>query len=406
MESAELELVTEEERDQIEDLRAELMDLISGHGAGSSQAQLHKDDGTLLRFIQARSTVDESAAMYRESMRWREEVKIDEIWASRQGRREDMSKVVQLAEKVFYGTALSGEHGSTLEGGPIMFDRMGKVDLNCIASCPGLEDEVCNSYMAYLEGVWRKARSCKGGRGKALVVVDLSGLSTSHLRHIGIIKRIAQIGPPRYPETTCGVALIRGPWVLSGVYKIISPILPENTRRKIMIWGSDYLAKLREKLPEEHIPTYIGGTKWAGEQVDHPAALIMEKSQTIELADWEKAVEEEALAKAMEGASLEPGGKKGDFVVEKQDEDIDLSEVPGGQIRFKGARNSIVVTKEEAARLRGGEKETKGNFVVEKQDSNINLSEVPGGQIRFQGARNSISVTKEAVAKIRQQNLK
>ena len=255
--------------------------------------------------------------------------------------------------------------------------------------------------------------------------------------------RIAQIGPPRYPETTCGVALIRGPWVLSGVYKIISPILPENTRRKIMIWGSDYIAKLREKLPEEHIPTYIGGTKWAGEQVDHPAALIMEKSQTIELADWEKAVEEEALAKAMEGASLEPGGKKGDFVVEKQDENIDLSEVPGGQIRFKGARNSIVVTKEEAARLRGGEKETKGNFVVEKQvrtkttrtrpkpmrseatrcighvysplfltrsnnhqDSNINLSEVPGGQIRFQGARNSISVTKEAAAKIREQNLK
>ena len=49
MEAAELELVTEEERDQIEDLRAELMDLISGHGAGSSQAQLHKDDGTLLR---------------------------------------------------------------------------------------------------------------------------------------------------------------------------------------------------------------------------------------------------------------------------------------------------------------------------------------------------------------------
>ena len=80
--------------------------------------------------------------MYRESMRWREEVKIDEIWASRQGRREAMSKVVQLAEKVFYGTALSGEHGSTLEGGPIMFDRMGKVDLNCIASCPGLEVRV------------------------------------------------------------------------------------------------------------------------------------------------------------------------------------------------------------------------------------------------------------------------
>lgn len=46
------------------------------------------------------------------------------------------------------------------------FSRLGKVDLNCIANCPGLEDEVVRSYMAYLEGVWMRARAGKGGRSK------------------------------------------------------------------------------------------------------------------------------------------------------------------------------------------------------------------------------------------------
>ncbi|GMH47759.1 hypothetical protein TrLO_g6154 [Triparma laevis f. longispina] len=340
---------TESERDQIEDLRAELMDLVNGHGPGSSQAQKHKDDGTLLRFIQARNSIDESAAMYRESMQWRESMKVDKIYESRQGALEEMPEVVQLAEKVFYGTVLSGKD-CTLEGGPIMFDRLGKVDLNCIANCPGLEDEVVRSYMAYLEGVWRRARAGKGGRSKALVVVDLSGLSMSHLRHISIIKRIAAIGPPRYPETTCGVALVRGPWMLSGIYKIIGPILPENTKRKIMIWGGDYLEKLRERLPEEQIPTYMGGTKWVGENSTHPASLIMSKSQKIDLPTWEAAVEEENLRKAMGGSSL---GGKGDFQIEKVEVGEDeMGEIPGGKIRFGGARNSIIVSKEAAQKLR------------------------------------------------------
>lgn len=119
---ADLTDATESERDQIEDLRAELMDLVNGHGPGSSQAQKHKDDGTLLRFIQARNSIDESAAMYRESMQWRELMKVDKIYESRQGALEEMPEVVQLAEKVFYGTVLSGKD-CTLEGGPIMFDR-------------------------------------------------------------------------------------------------------------------------------------------------------------------------------------------------------------------------------------------------------------------------------------------
>ena len=48
---------------------------------GSLQAREHNDDGTLLRFIQARPTIEASAEMFRESMTWREEVDIKSIHA-------------------------------------------------------------------------------------------------------------------------------------------------------------------------------------------------------------------------------------------------------------------------------------------------------------------------------------
>lgn len=109
----------------------------------------------------------------------------------------------------------------------------------------------------------------------------------------------------------------------------------------------------------------MGGTKWVGENSTHPASLIMSKSQKIDLPTWEAAVEEENLRKAMGGSSL---GGKGDFQIEKVEVGEDeMGEVPGGKIRFKGARNSVKLTKEEMKkareRLEGG---GKGDFQIHK----------------------------------------
>jgi len=355
---------------------------------GSTEAKKHQDDGTLLRFIAARDTVEEAANMYRTSMTWREEVDIEAVWASRQTPEgvETLSDLSKLAQSAFYGLVLSGSDGMTKQGGPIMFERLGKVDMAGIGSEEKLTEEIVLSYMAHLEHSWRTARAAEGGRGKALVVVDLSGLSMSHITNIGIIKRIAGIGPPRFPETTAGVAIVNAPWVFSAVYKVISPLLPENTRAKIQILGSDFLHTLRDKLDEKDIPTFLGGTSWVGEDSSHKAATLKNRAVKVDRKELAKAIKAQVNK---------------DFIIEAQDNDIDMDEMPGGFRRFRGARNSVSLTKEEMLTYKNSlgkmsEEGGESKFQVKKVEvSEEDLSEIPGGTLRFTGARNSISVAKQ-----------
>ena len=256
-----------------------------------------------------------------------------------------------------------------------------------IASDENLIEEIVLSYMGYLEQSWRHCRAVQGGRGKAFVVVDLAGLSMSHIANVGIIKRISSIGPPRYPETTAGVALVNGPWVLTAIFKIISPLLPENTRKKIQILGGDFLKQLKEKIEDRDIPTYLGGKTWVGEHSSHKAAALNRRSMKVDRKALVMAIKAEANK---------------EFVIEAQDEDIDLDEMPGGFRRFGAARNSVSLTKEEMQKyknsLKDEDKDEDSEFQIKKADvSEEDLMELPEGKLRFTGARNSILVTKSAI---------
>lgn len=272
--------LTNSEATQLRNMRALLADFWADEATppGKSEALKHQDDTTLLRFVQARPSVEEAATMYRGAMAWRESVDVERLYATRQAPLDMLSPAQRLAESTFYGLVIGGTHA----GGPIMYERLGRVDLAGIAREPGLSKLVEESYIAYLEKAWRAVRCSKDGRRRALVVVDLDGLGYAHLRHAALIKGIAAIGPPNYPEITVSVAIVRAPRIVNALWSIVAPMLPEATRRKVAFYGADYLARLGELVPPEQIPTFLGGSCWVGEDRAHPAALLLQRSCTVE----------------------------------------------------------------------------------------------------------------------------
>ena len=56
----------------LRELLSSLLDPESPPVPGSREAALHNDDGTLLRYIQGRPTLEDAAQMFREAMKWRE----------------------------------------------------------------------------------------------------------------------------------------------------------------------------------------------------------------------------------------------------------------------------------------------------------------------------------------------
>ena len=107
----------------------------------------------------------------------------------------------------------------------------------------------------------------------------------------------------------------------------------------------------------------------------HPAAAIMEKSQKVDPAEWAAAQKSDAL-------TLKSLANK-NFVVEAQDDNVDLSEVPGGQIRFQNARNSVKLTKEEMQKAREFvAKQSKGDYQIEKVEVKEEVRIVTGEEER------------------------
>merc|ERR1719272_127912 len=109
-------------------------------------------------------------------------------------------------------------------------------DLSGFASEPKVLDLMYDSYVCYLEQVFRSVRNhaaAVGSFSRILIVVDASQLGFSTMRNIGIIKAVSKIGPPNFPEGSSKVIIVNVPLVFSGAWMLVSPLLPKRTREKV-----------------------------------------------------------------------------------------------------------------------------------------------------------------------------
>jgi hypothetical protein len=242
--------LTEEEKANVEKLRTALADIIGEN----EMAAAHADDFTLWRFLTARQNdLKKAEEMFRGAMEWRKTcygVGIDALWESKRVKNERT-----VGDGCFYG----GLSGVSKAGGCVMVERIGKVDAKGLVRDADVLEQVLQAYTVYLERAFRFVRAT-GNKTRAVVIVDLEGLSMSHIYNISVIKKIASIGPANYPEVTCGVFIIKAPMIFTAAWKIIRPMLPAHTQSKVNILGSDFMSAVQDKVSDEHLPTFLGGS--------------------------------------------------------------------------------------------------------------------------------------------------
>jgi len=236
---------TEEEKAIFDRLRARLADMKGDSIADDFLAE----DSIMWRYYTAHAeglcpgpedkieeVLDAAESMFRQSVAWRHEAGVNEMW-DRWRSDIDVTKrepFVQLGSLVFYGQGHISADARTATGGPLIFERLGKVDVKGIMKDDEVRAAVVEAYTMSLETAWRTARAC-GGKARATMVVDLKGLGWSFFSNMSFIKSISKIGPPNYPEITERVLIVRAPWIMKAVWKIIGPLLPKRTREKVML---------------------------------------------------------------------------------------------------------------------------------------------------------------------------
>jgi hypothetical protein len=247
-------------------LIVELRKMLSNDVKENGDAAAHTDDFTLARFLIARECKLAGAErMFRETMKWRVSRSINQI-------RRDLHPLGTHAEGSpgAVRAAARREHffagfgGHARDGSPFFIERLGRFDVAGVNRDKAVFNFMMDCYVGYLETAFsacRVASAHSGRMTRAHSIVDASGVSLSTMANVRVIKEVAKIGTSYYPEIMRKVTIVNLPWAFAAVWKLVAPLLPEQTRQKVAIYGSDFLPALLDDIDEADLPAFLGGKK-------------------------------------------------------------------------------------------------------------------------------------------------
>jgi hypothetical protein len=215
------------------------------------------DDYVLVRFLRARDfDLSKSEDMFRKSMQWRKEWKVDTILTD--------WKVPEVLQKYYPG----GHFGYDKEGCPIWLIRGAKFDIKGIVLSVH-RDDVTRFFIWLMEKVAKLCDDQTEKLGRKIynmtAINDMSGFTLSMVMQPGwdqFMKLFPMI-EANYPEFMRVNFIFNAPRVFPVVFNMVRPFMHENTRKKIRVFGStNYIDSMVEIVGStDGIPQSMGGTK-------------------------------------------------------------------------------------------------------------------------------------------------
>ncbi|XP_044189439.1 SEC14-like protein 2 [Thunnus albacares] len=211
-------------------------------------------DHYLLRWLRARSfNVQKAETMIRKHVEFRRQMKVDTIISD--------WKPPEVIEKYVSG----GMCGYDREGSPIWYDVIGPLDPKGLLLSATKQDFM-KTKIRDTEMLQRECRRQSEKLGKNIeaisLIYDCEGLGLKHIWKPAIeaYGEILTMFEENYPEGLKRVFLIKAPKMFPMAYNLIKHFLCEETRRKIIILGSNWQEVLRKHIDPEQLPEVYGGT--------------------------------------------------------------------------------------------------------------------------------------------------
>ncbi|KAL0965202.1 hypothetical protein UPYG_G00278130 [Umbra pygmaea] len=211
-------------------------------------------DHYLLRWLRARSfNVQKAEAMLRKHLEFRARMKADTIV-------EDW-KPPEVIERYVSG----GMCGYDLEGSPIWYDIIGPLDpKGLMMSCT--KQDFLRTKIRDTERLRRECQKQTQKLGKNVesitLIYDCDGLGFKHLWKPALeaYGEILTMFEENYPEGLKRIFLIKTPKIFPMAFNLVKHFLSEETRRKIIILGSNWQEVLCKHIDPEQLPVAYGGT--------------------------------------------------------------------------------------------------------------------------------------------------
>ncbi|XP_029941012.1 SEC14-like protein 2 [Salarias fasciatus] len=244
-------------------------------------------DHYLLRWLRARNfNVEKAEAMIRKHAEFRRQMKVDTLVSD--------WKPPEVIEKYVSG----GMCGYDREGSPVWYDVIGPLDPKGLLLSSTKQDFM-KSKIRHTELLRRECQRQSEKLGKNIeaitLIYDCEGLGLKHMwkpavetygevthlpathtcvthlpathtcTHLyvnvtSVLLQILTMFEDNYPEGLKRVFVIKAPKIFPMAYSLIKHFLCDETRRKILVLGSNWQDVLREHIEPEQLPVAYGGT--------------------------------------------------------------------------------------------------------------------------------------------------
>ncbi|CAN9504456.1 unnamed protein product [Ophioblennius macclurei] len=211
-------------------------------------------DHYLLRWLRARNfNIQKAEAMIRKHAEFRKQMKVDAIISD--------WKPPEVIEKYVSG----GMCGYDREGSPIWYDLVGPLDPKGLMLSSTKQDFM-KTKIRHTELLRRECQRQSEKLDKNIeaitLIYDCEGLGLKHMWKPAVeaYGEILTMFEENYPEGLKRVFVIKAPKIFPMAYSLIKHFLCDETRRKILILGSNWQDVLREHIEPEQLPVVYGGT--------------------------------------------------------------------------------------------------------------------------------------------------
>jgi len=152
-------------------------------------------------------------------------------------------------------------HGTGFRGEPVYFEFPAKADMKTLKRAGISTDQLLRHYNMITEFQWQMLN--RDDFMTSIFIVDLEGITLRDFvgEAVDLVKKASKVSAEHYPERAGLVFVINVPRWFKLIWKVIVPIIPEATLKKIFVLrGKDEMMKTLSKyVPMENIPAEYGG---------------------------------------------------------------------------------------------------------------------------------------------------
>ncbi|NXX17847.1 S14L2 protein, partial [Podargus strigoides] len=173
----------------------------------------------------------------------------------------ERSVLPQVIRKYMSG----GMCGYDREGSPIWYDIIGPLDAKGLLFSASKQDLLKNKFRD-CEVLRRECEQQSQKLGKkiemVLMVYDCEGLGLKHLWKPAVetYGELLSMFEENYPESLKRLFIVKAPKIFPVAYNLVKHFLSEDTRKKVVVLGSNWKEVLQKYIDPEQIPVEYGGT--------------------------------------------------------------------------------------------------------------------------------------------------